>query len=465
MQSSFKPILLIVDDEQATLQALRMALDDRYDVFTAASRREAKAVLDSQPVELVLTDLRLGGDSGMDVLEMARSLPKPPQCIMMTAYGSVDTAVEAMKRGAYTFVTKPLNLDEVEMLLMRAYRASALEEENRDLHERLAPTGGLDKMLGNTPQMVALFNKIKRVAPSKSTVLIEGESGTGKELVANAIHKLSGRPADKFVAVNCSALSPQLLESELFGHEKGAFTGATQRRIGRFEQASGGTLFLDEIGEIDPMVQVKLLRVLAEKKIERVGSNDSIPVNVRVVAASNKRLKDLVSAGRFREDLFFRLNVISVQMPPLRERKDDIILLAQSFLKEACAENNMKTKRFSRETLDVLRAYNWPGNVRQLRTAVEHGVIMAEGEIIAPSDLPTLSTEPTQKPEDKTDDDFKLEPSPDFNLELLEQKTIQAALRHTGGNRNAAAKLLGINRRTLQRKLNEYSNTKPQQNS
>lgn len=464
MNNSFKPILLIVDDEQATLQALRMALDEHYDVFTASSRQQAKAVLDSQPVELVLTDLRLGGDSGMDVLETARSLPKPPQCIMMTAYGSVDTAVEAMKRGAYTFVTKPLNLDEVEMLLMRAYRASALEEENRDLHDRLAPTGGLDKLLGNTPQMIELFNKIKRVAPSKSTVLIEGESGTGKELVAHAIHKLSGRPAEKFVAVNCSALSPQLLESELFGHEKGAFTGATQRRIGRFEQASGGTLFLDEIGEIDPTVQVKLLRVLAEKKIERVGSNASIPVNVRVVAASNKRLKNLVADGHFREDLFFRLNVISVQMPPLRERKDDIVLLAQSFLKEACAENSMKTKHFSRETLDLLRAYNWPGNVRQLRTAVEHGVIMAEGDIITPNDLPALSDDLSENAEEKTGDDFKLEPSPEFNLELLERKTIQAALRHTDGNRNAAAKLLGINRRTLQRKLNEYSNTKTQTN-
>lgn len=464
MNNSFKPILLIVDDEQATLHALRMALDEHYDVFTAASRQQAKAVLDSQPVELVLTDLRLGGDSGMDVLETARSLPKPPQCIMMTAYGSVDTAVEAMKRGAYTFVTKPLNLDEVEMLLMRAYRASSLEEENRDLHDRLAPTGGLDKLLGNTPQMIELFNKIKRVAPSKSTVLIEGESGTGKELVAHAIHKLSGRPAEKFVAVNCSALSPQLLESELFGHEKGAFTGATQRRIGRFEQASGGTLFLDEIGEIDPAVQVKLLRVLAEKKIERVGSNASIPVNVRVVAASNKRLKNLVADGHFREDLFFRLNVISVQMPPLRERKDDIVLLAQSFLKEACAENSMKTKHFSRETLNLLRAYNWPGNVRQLRTAVEHGVIMAEGDIITPNDLPALSDDLSENEEDKAGDDFKLEPSPEFNLELLERKTIQAALRHTEGNRNAAAKLLGINRRTLQRKLNEYSNTKTQTN-
>ncbi len=453
---TLKPVLLIVDDESSTLRALSMALDAHYDVYTASSCQQAKAVLESEPVELVLTDLRLGGDSGMDILEMTREFPKPPQCIIMTAYGSVDAAVEAMKRGAYTFVTKPLNLDEVEMLLLRAYRASALEEENKDLHHRLAPSGGLDKLLGNTPCMEAIFNKIRRAAPSKSTVLIEGESGTGKELVAQAIHVLSGRPKEKFVAVNCSALSPQLLESELFGHERGAFTGAAQRRIGRFEQASGGTLFLDEIGEIEPSVQVKLLRVLAEKKIERVGSNDSVPVDVRVVAATNKRLEELVAAGTFREDLFFRLNVITIQMPPLRERRDDIVLLAQAFLKEFCAENGKKGKTFSRETLDVLRACDWPGNVRQLRTAVEHGVIMSDGDTITPEDLPALPSVREEWENSSARGEFGLETRPDFNLQSLEKKTIYAALRFVGGSRTRAAELLGISRRTLQRKLNEY---------
>lgn len=451
-----KPVLLIVDDEQPTRNALRMAMEERYEIFTAANVKQAKAVLASEPVELVLTDLRLAGDSGMDVLAHARSLPKPPQCIMMTAYGSVDTAVEAMKRGAYTFVTKPLNLDEVEMLLLRAHRTIALEEENQDLHKRLAPTGGLDKLLGKTEAMEHIFQRIRRVAPSKTTVLIEGESGTGKELVARAIHSLSGRPADRFVAVNCAALSPQLLESELFGHERGAFTGATQRRIGRFEQASGGTLFLDEIGEISPSVQVKLLRVLAEKSIERVGSNTAVPVDVRVVAATNKHLEQLVSTGEFREDLFFRLSVVEIHMPPLRERQSDIVLMAQAFLKELCAENAREPKTFSRAALDALLHYAWPGNVRQLRTAVEHGVIMSEGSIIEAKDLPaflsapeaaTLSNDPLA--------DFELEPDPDFNLQCLEKRTIRRALAYARGSRTRAAELLGISRRTLQRKLSE----------
>lgn len=451
-----KPILLIVDDEQPTRNALRMALEERYEIYTAANLKQAQAVLASEPVELVLTDLRLGGDSGMDVLAHARSLPKPPQCIMMTAYGSVDTAVEAMKRGAYTFVMKPLNLDEVEMLLLRAHRTTSLEEENKDLHSRLAPTGGLDNLLGKTEVMERIFQRIRRVAPSKTTVLIEGESGTGKELVARAIHSLSGRAADRFVAVNCAALSPQLLESELFGHERGAFTGATQRRIGRFEQASGGTLFLDEIGEIDPSVQVKLLRVLAEKSIERVGSNTPVPVDVRVVAATNKHLESMVSSGSFREDLFFRLSVVEIHMPPLRERQSDIVLMAHAFLKEMCAENGKEAKTFSRAALEALLHYAWPGNVRQLRTAVEHGVIMSEGLEIGPEDLPAFlkdAVDPVYS--NDTGDDFELEQHPDFNLQCLEKRTIRAALSYARGSRTQAAELLGISRRTLQRKLSE----------
>ncbi len=453
-----KPVLLIVDDEQATRNALRMALEERYEVFTASNLKQAESILASEPVELVLTDLRLGGDSGMDVLERARSLPKPPQCVMMTAYGSVDTAVEAMKRGAYTFVTKPLNLDEVEMLLLRAHRTVALEEENKDLQTRLAPTGGLEKLLGKTEAMERIFQRIRRVAPSKTTVLIEGESGTGKELVAQAIHSLSGRRADRFVAVNCAALSPQLLESELFGHERGAFTGATQRRIGRFEQASGGTLFLDEIGEIDPSVQVKLLRVLAEKSIERVGSNTPVPVDVRVVAATNKHLEDLVASGTFREDLFFRLSVIEIHMPPLRERQSDIILLANAFLKELSSENGRRAQTFSRAALDSLLRYSWPGNVRQLRTAVEHGVVMSEGNVIEPGDLPAFLTgaDAPEAPANAGGSDFGLEPHPDFNLQYLEKRAIRAALAHAKGSRTQAAELLGISRRTLQRKLSEF---------
>ena len=326
--------LLIVDDEKSTRDGLRMALEDHFDCYVASGIKEAKAVLKSEPIDLLLTDLRLAGESGMDLLDHTLTLPSPPVSVMMTAYGSVDTAVEAMRRGAWNFVTKPLNLDEVELLLKRAIQNRSLEkdkvrleQENQDLREKTGSSKhGLERLIGKSTAMQKIGELVNQVAPTRATVLIEGESGTGKELVADAIHHLSGRPTEKFLVVNCAALSPQLLESELFGHEKGAFTGATQKRIGRFEQANGGTLFLDEIGEIDQATQVKLLRVLSERTIERVGSNQSVNVDVRVITATNKNLKELVAKGEFREDLFFRLNVVKIPMPPLRERKEDIVL-------------------------------------------------------------------------------------------------------------------------------------------
>jgi two-component system response regulator AtoC len=309
------PTLLIVDDERATREGLRSALEEEFDVYTASGTEEALTILKSEPIQLMLTDLRLGGDSGMDLLQAAQAMPEPPVSLIMTAYGSVDTAVEAMRRGAWHFVTKPLNLDEVEMLLKRALRGRTLETENRQLVTQVRQTHKIDKLVGKSSVMNHVFDLIRQVAPTRATVLIEGESGTGKEVVANTVHHLSGRPAAKLVTVNCAALSPQLLESELFGHEKGAFTGAAQRRIGRFEQADGGTLFLDEIGEIDGATQVKLLRLLSERTIERVGSNTPIKVDVRVITATNKSLCELVDKGTFREDLFFRLNVVRIEMP------------------------------------------------------------------------------------------------------------------------------------------------------
>ena len=454
-----KPVLLIVDDEKSTRAVLSAALEDSYEVFAAANGKAARAIMESEPVDILLTDLRLGGESGMDLIDFARNQPNPPLCIMMTAYGSASTAAEAKKHGAYYFLTKPLNLDEVELLLRRATQARSLESENRRLTDRLEQNPGLDRMLGNSPQMQDIFNRIRRVAPSTASVLIEGETGTGKELVARALHKLSPRQAGKFVAVNCAALSPQLMESELFGHEKGAFTGATQRRIGRFEEANGGTLFLDEIGEMDAATQVKLLRVLAERSIERVGSNTPIPVDVRVIAATNRNLASMVEAGSFRQDLFQRLNVVSLTLPPLRERNDDIILMANAFLRELSAENNKGNMTFTREALELMRAFSWPGNVRQLRTAVEHGVVMSNGEEVTPADLPEyLINKPgidraTQNPKPITY--FELESLPSLNLQYVERQVIRLALERTGGNRSAAAELLGINRRTLQRKMAE----------
>ena len=457
------PLLLIVDDEKSTRDALRLALEDDYEVYAVADGKAARALMDSEPVDILLTDLRLGGESGMALIDYAQGLPQPPTCIMMTAYGSADTAAEARRHGAYYFLTKPLNLDEVELLLRRAAHTRSLEASNRELTTRLQPTGGLDRMLGDSPQMQPIFNRIRQVAPTTATVLIEGETGTGKELVARAIHSLSARSGGRFVAVNCAALSPQLMESELFGHEKGSFTGAVQRRIGRFEEADGGTIFLDEIGEIDIPTQVKLLRVLAERSIERVGSNSPIAVNVRVVAATNRNLAEMVKQGTFRLDLYQRLNVISLHLPPLRERAGDVVLMANAFVQELCRENNKTPKSLSRPALDVLRRFDWPGNVRQLRTAIEHGVVMSSSSEITPADLPeyllgggeSAPSHPYTVAQSRTRTDFGLDSTPCFNLQYIEQQTILRALEHTGGNKSAAAGLLGINRRTLQRKLAE----------
>lgn len=456
-----KPVLLIVDDEKGTRQTLAAALEDSYEVFPAANAKGARAILDSEPVDLMLTDLRLGGESGMDLIDHARALPRPPQCIMMTAYGSPDTAAEAKRHGAYYFLNKPLNLDEVELLLKRASHTQELETANHELTARLNPNSGLDRLLGDSPQMQDIFNRIRRVAPTNATVLIQGETGTGKELAARAIHDLSPRANAKFVPVNCAALSPQLMESELFGHEKGSFTGAVQRRIGRFEEADGGTIFLDEIGEIDIPTQVKLLRVLAEKSIERVGSNKSIPVDVRVLAATNRDLEAMVAAGTFRLDLYQRLNVISITLPPLRERREDVVLMANAFLKELGTENRKDGLHLTRPALDALSAYDWPGNVRQLRTAVEHGVVMCSGGEVTPADLPEYLHSRTQggaKNRQKASvPDFVLDNPPTYNLKLLEQETIRRALLAVHGNRTEAAKLLGIDRRTLQRKMAQSS--------
>ena len=454
-----KPVLLIVDDEKSTRTVLSAALEDNYEVFAAAGGKAARAIMESEPVDILLTDLRLGGESGMELIDFARALPNPPLCIMMTAYGSAGTAAEAKKHGAYYFLNKPLNLDEVELLLRRATQTRHLQNENRQLTEQLQPNSGLDKMLGSSPQMQDIFNRIRRVAPTTASVLIEGETGTGKEMVAKALHRLSTRSDKKFVAVNCAALSPQLMESELFGHEKGAFTGAIQRRIGRFEEADGGTLFLDEIGEIDHPTQVKLLRVLAERCIERVGSNESKPVNVRLIAATNRNLADMVEKGTFRQDLYQRLHVVTLHLPPLRERSGDIVLMANSFLGELCEENHMTRKLFSRASLQLLRAYHWPGNVRQLKTAVEHGVVMSNGAEITPADLPEYLTREQEKAlpakNNETITYFGLDKLPSLNLQYVEQQVILLALQRTGGNRTAAADILGINRRTLQRKMTD----------
>jgi len=454
--------ILIVDDEKHTRDGLRRLLENEYDVYVAADITGAMNVLDREQIDLLLTDLRLGSEDGMKLIDRALKMPRPPICIMMTAYGSVDVAVEAMKRGAYDFVTKPLNLDKVELLIARALHGRRLEQENRALREQVDERYGLENIWGDSATLNEVLDTIRQVAPSSANVLIEGESGTGKELAAHAIHNLSRRNKAKFVTVHCAALSPQLLESELFGHEKGAFTGAHERRIGRFEQASGGTIFLDEVAEISPSTQVKLLRVISEERaFERVGGNQTLRADVRLIAATNKHLETLVREGKFRDDLFFRLNVVRITMPPLRDRKEDIPLLVRGFLRHFCKENDKPLVELTSDAMDALLSYNWPGNVRELRTAIEHGVVMATGLKITLRDLPMAVRQAAGTAAHRaisSPSAFGVEEkSSPLDLHETEKKLIMQALGATNGNVTAAAKKLGISRRTLHRKINEMN--------
>ena len=456
-----QPTILIVDDEKHTREGLRASLEDSFDVYIADNIASALNVLESENVELMLTDLRLGGEDGMVLIEKALARANPPVVIMMTAYGGVDTAVQAMKRGAYDFVTKPLNVDRLEILIRRALRARVVEKEVVELKKKVEKKFGLERLIGNSSVMEEIFDTVKQVAPSRATVLITGESGTGKELVAQAIHALSGRPKDKFVAVHMAAFSAQLLESELFGHEKGSFTGATERRIGRFEQASGGTLFLDEIGEIDKNTQVKLLRVLGEERsFERVGGNAPIKVDVRLVAATNRNLEAMVEAGEFRDDLFFRLSVIRVHMPPLRQRAEDVAMIAHHFLKVAAEENGRPVRELTEDALGAMERYSWPGNVRELRAAIERAVVMATGTVITLRDLPPTVRDGAAVVQAGAG--IKLPRAAEgghLNLQDTEQRMIVRALEETGSNVTKAAKRLGISRRTLHRRLKEMRAT------
>jgi len=456
--------VLIVDDEKHTRDGLRLSLEDEFDCYVASNAAEALEHLRHDTVDVMLTDLRLGADDGMKLLDEALSLSQPPVCIMMTAYGSVDTAVEAMRRGAYHFVTKPLNLDEVELLIKRALRSRHLEKENRALKQQVEEKFSVEGIIGKSDALRPILDTIQQVAPSRATILIEGESGTGKELVARAIHNLSGRPKTKLVTVHCAALSPQILESELFGHEKGAFTGAQDRRIGRFELADGGTLFLDEIGEIDASTQVKLLRALGEQTIERVGGAKPIKVDVRVIAATNRDLAKMVEEGKFREDLYWRLRVVTIAMPPLRTRKGDIPVLAAHFLKELATANGKPAKPFGEDALPALMNYDWPGNVRELRAAIEHGVVMSNSSRIMAKHLPAYLSQPgglgwrtpvaTTVPVAGAPAAAAV-PKAELDVHEMEKQLILQALERSGNNRSEAAELLNMSRRTLQRKLKE----------
>jgi two-component system response regulator AtoC len=445
-----KPTLLIVDDEKPTREGLRAALEERYDVYIAEDAKTAMDLLERENFDVMLTDFRLPNEDGLKLIARAKSLPKPPVCILMTAYGSEELAVEAMKHGADDYIAKGrLQIDELEMRIARSLRGQNLETENVSLRKQLDSKFGLENIVGESPVMKEILEIAQQVAPTRATVLLTGESGTGKEIIAKAIHQLSPRAKQPMVTVHCAALSATLLESELFGHEKGAFTGAHERRVGRFEQAQGGTLFLDEIGEIDASIQVKLLRFLGERTFERVGSNKTLTADVRLVAATNKHLEEMIKAGTFREDLFFRLRVVEINLPPLRDRPGDIPLLAQKFLREFAMENNKAVNNFTADALETLMNFSWPGNVRELRTAIEHAVVLCRGEKISARDLP-----PSVRGVPSADGQLSLRN--DLTVKEAEKQLIVRALKDTDGNRTRAAKKIGMSRRTFHRKLHAY---------
>lgn len=440
--------LLVIDDEKNIREGLAADFEmDGYDVKIAANGDEGLEFLSKGDIDLVITDLRMPGTSGEDVLKkVTREMPGIP-VIVLTGHGSIDAAVSAMQNGAYDFLTKPLNLEHLELVVKRALKGRELSLQHQELLSEVKSKSS-DNMIGKSPSLQKVNNLINKVADSKISILITGESGVGKEVVADAIQQKSSRRDKPFIKVHCAALSESLLESELFGHEKGAFTGAEALHKGKFELADGGTIFLDEIGEINPGVQVKLLRVLQEKKFERVGGEKTIEVDVRVISATNKTLENEVKQKHFREDLYFRLKGIEIMVPPLRERKDDIPLLLNNFLSKYNKENNKNIKGFSNSAKNILFNYDWPGNVRELQHCVESAVVMASGDEIQAEDL-------TIKLEDKKNSSGILVPY-GISLEDAEKMIILENLESNNGNKTKTADILKIGRKTLHRKLNEY---------
>lgn len=446
--------ILIVDDEKNLREGIAEALQspDRR-IFLAENGFQAEEIIRTNAVDLVLSDLKMPSMNGLELLRRVQAISPTTIFIIMTAYGSVDTAVKAIKEGAYDYLTKPINIDQLELLLARALKSKELEAENIYLKEQLEKRFGLENMIGHSRAMENVFELIRQISPSNATILITGKSGTGKELVARAIHQQSPRKNKPFVPIHCAALSPSLLESELFGHEKGAFTGAINQKKGKFEIADGGTIFLDEVNEIPLEMQVKLLRFLEMREFERVGGNRSIKVDVRLLAASNSDLQVMVKEHRMREDLYFRLNVVKIELPPLRDRREDIPLLVHAFINEFSQVDRKKVTGITPEALGILQYYDWPGNVRELRNCIESMVVLAKKPILNEDDIPAEIR--------RLQTDIPVFSSPDsLNIKTMEKELIRGAIAQESGNKKRAAEQLGISRRTLYRKMEEYGLTR-----
>ena len=438
--------ILVVDDEAIVRESLRdWLIDVGYQVFIAENGPKALEIIEKERLGIVITDLVMPGMDGIEMMERAKEIQPDIEVIIITAYASIPTAIAAMRKGAYDYIEKPFCPERAELLVKKLAQHQELVVENLSLRQRLEDRYRFENIITKSSKMQRMIELIKVVAKSNATVLITGESGTGKELVARAIHSQSHRQSKPFVAVSCAALPESLLESELFGHENGSFTGAYARKKGKFEFANGGTLFLDEIGEMSANIQVHLLRVLEEKEFSRVGGNEPIKVDVRVVSATNKDLRKAIEKGEFREDLYYRLNVVPIELPPLRERKEDIPLLAQHFLNKFALENKKEVSEFSPEATEFLLGYDWPGNVRELENAIERAAILAKDSLITIADLPQENMSLARST------------MPGKNLREVEKEHILDVLGETGGNYSEAARLLGITRMTLYKKAREYS--------
>lgn len=445
--------ILTIDDEENIRNGLADNFEiEGYKVCQAESGEEGLKIVAQGGIDLVITDLRMNGIGGEEVVrQVVTKYPGIP-VIVLTGHGSIDDATEAMKAGAFDFLTKPLDLDHLNIIVKNALRGKELAEQNKILKEKLLKDSSSDLMIGKSSELAKVRMMIEKAAPTKANVLITGESGVGKELVANAIHKKSSRANNPLIVVHCAALSESLLESELFGFEKGAFTGAENQHKGRFELADGGTIFLDEIGEINLSTQVKLLRVLQEKKFERIGGEQTVEVDVRVVAATNKNLENEVKNGQFREDLFYRLNVVRIQMPSLRERKDDIPLLMHSFLREFNIENEKNIRGFDNKAKSAIIKYSWPGNIRELKNCIESAVVMCNGEEIKFEDLPDSVR--------SSDEEKTISIPIGITMEDAEKIIIQENLAANNNNKSKTADILGIGRKTLHRKIEEWENSR-----
>jgi two-component system response regulator HydG len=447
--------ILIVDDEVNHAEAIAEVLErEGYETLTAASGEEGLDKLSANGVDLIVTDLVMPGISGMDMMERAKASDPAVEVIMVTAHGSVEQAVQAMEKGAYSFLSKPVNMHELRMKVKRALEKRELVEKADELEARLDKRYGFEGIVARSPKTIRVLETVRQVATTSATVLILGESGTGKELIASAVHQHSPRRDKPFVALNCAALSEGILESELFGHEKGSFTGAVKTREGRFEHADGGTLFLDEVGDMPMATQIKLLRVIEQGEIYRVGSNEPIKVNVRLVAATNQDLQKLIESGEFREDLYFRLKVITLQLPPLRERREEIPPLIDHFIARFSDKHDKPIDGIDPEALKVLQNNPWKGNVRELENCIENMVVVATGRLLSVEDIPPdiLHSTPLAAPPSKPS--FQIVAG--TSLDEMEKQLIRATLKKTGGNRHEAARILKIGERTLYRKLKQY---------